>query len=58
MRSTYIADNRLAARVNRLAGGRVVGSARVCRADGTEVDVVKLALTRDEWLQARAREAA
>jgi RimJ/RimL family protein N-acetyltransferase len=58
VRSTYVADNRFAARVNRLAGGRVVGNDRVRRADGTEVDVLKLELTRDEWLRARVSEAA
>jgi RimJ/RimL family protein N-acetyltransferase len=53
VRSTYIVHNRLAARVNWLVGGRIVQSTTMRRADGTLADVVKLELTRTEWLQSR-----
>jgi RimJ/RimL family protein N-acetyltransferase len=51
LHSTYLVDNRLAARLNRLVGGRVLGTASVRRADGTLAKVAKLELTRSEWLQ-------
>jgi RimJ/RimL family protein N-acetyltransferase len=54
LRSTYIIANRHAARVNRLAGGRIVGTASVPCADGTFADVAKVELTRDDWLRFRS----
>jgi RimJ/RimL family protein N-acetyltransferase len=54
LRSTYIAHNRLAARLNRLAGGRIVQCTTLARPDGSIADVVKLEITRTEWMQSRA----
>lgn len=58
VRSTYIADNGHAARLNRLVGGRIVTRLRVSRPDGTFANVVNLELTRAEWLEALERQPA
>jgi RimJ/RimL family protein N-acetyltransferase len=53
LRTRYYSDNRLAARVNRLGGGRVVRRSTVLGADGRHADVVELELTRADWLGLR-----
>lgn len=58
LHSTYLADNGLAARLNRLVGARIVTGPRVRRPDGTIANVVNLELTRAEWLEAHARQPA
>jgi RimJ/RimL family protein N-acetyltransferase len=49
IRSVLIDDNRLSRRAVLLGGGRIVGTSRVRREDGTEVAVVRLELRRAEW---------
>jgi RimJ/RimL family protein N-acetyltransferase len=49
IRSVLIDDNRLSRRAVLLGGGRIVGTSRARRADGTEVAVVSLELKRAEW---------
>jgi RimJ/RimL family protein N-acetyltransferase len=49
IRSVFIDDNRLSRRAVLLGGGRIVGTSRARRADGTEVDLVRLELRRAEW---------
>ena len=49
IRSVFIDDNRLSRRAVLLGGGRIVGTARARRADGSEVDLVSLELRRAEW---------
>jgi RimJ/RimL family protein N-acetyltransferase len=49
IRCVFIDDNRLSRRAVLLGGGRIVGTSRVRRADGTEVTVVSLELRRTEW---------
>jgi hypothetical protein len=45
----FIDDNPLSRRAVLLGGGRIVGTSRARRADGTEVTVVSLELRRTEW---------
>jgi RimJ/RimL family protein N-acetyltransferase len=49
IRCVLIDDNRLSRRAVLFGGGRIVGTSRVQRADGTEVTVTKLELRRAEW---------
>jgi RimJ/RimL family protein N-acetyltransferase len=49
IRCVFIDDNRLSRRAVLLGGGRIVGTSRARRADGTEVTVVSLELRRTEW---------
>ena len=49
IRSVLIDDNRLSRRAVLLGGGRIIGTSRVRREDGTEVAVVNLELRRAEW---------
>jgi RimJ/RimL family protein N-acetyltransferase len=49
IRCVFIADNRLSRRAVLLGGGRIVGTSRARRADGTEVTVVSFELRRTEW---------
>lgn len=49
IRCVFIDDNRLSRRAVLLGGGRIVGTSRARRADGTEVAVVSLELRRTEW---------
>ena len=49
IRSVFIGANRLSRRAVLLGGGRIVGSSRARRADGSEVDLVSLELRRAEW---------
>ena len=58
LRSTYIADNGAAARLNRLVGAHVVARSQAHRPDGTVANVVNLELTRSDWLEARSRQPA
>jgi len=49
IRCVFIDDNPLSRRAVLLGGGRIVGTSRARRADGTEVTVVSLELRRTEW---------
>src|SRR5208282_5698613 len=49
IRSVLIDDNLLSLRALLLGGGRVVGTSRVQRTDGTEVAVTRLELRREAW---------
>jgi RimJ/RimL family protein N-acetyltransferase len=49
IRCVFIDDNRLSRRAVLLGGGRIVGTSRARRADGTEVTMVSLELRRTEW---------
>jgi RimJ/RimL family protein N-acetyltransferase len=49
IRCVFIDDNRLSRRAVLLGGGRIIGTSRARRADGTEVAVVSLELRRTEW---------
>ena len=49
IRCVFIDDNRLSRRAVLLGGGRIVGTSRARRADGTEVTVESLELRRTEW---------
>lgn len=49
IRCVFIDDNRLSRRAVLSGGGRIVGTSRVLRTDGTEVTVTKLELRRAEW---------
>ncbi|CAG0969042.1 hypothetical protein BURK1_01123 [Burkholderiales bacterium] len=49
MTSVVIGDNALSRRAVLLGGARPVDSVTVTRADGTEVALLRLEMTRDEW---------
>ena len=49
IRTSYIASNRLARRINHRIGLRPIGSSTVQRHDGAHIPVIELILTRKEW---------
>jgi RimJ/RimL family protein N-acetyltransferase len=51
LRTKFIADNRLAKRLNLAVGGRIVTTSVVACADGRRLKVAHVDITRDDWLK-------
>ena len=58
IRMQIVDGNRLSLSVACAGGGRIVGTETAKRADGSEVKLIRLECSRDDWQRARQREAA